>query len=169
MNNNDIFAMRYRPCVGIMLLNKAQQAFIGKRRDVKGNAWQMPQGGIDPHETVVEAALRELQEEIGTDNVSLLAVSQQVLRYDFPRAVKGKVWGGCYRGQAQRWVLMQFQGRDEDINLFTEHPEFIEWRWENLPEVERLAVPFKKEIYAAVIKEFLPYIQKRGKILRADS
>lgn len=149
----DPSALPYRPCVGIMLINKEGHIFVARRVDTPG-AWQMPQGGIDPGESPAVAALRELEEEIGTGKAVLLAESNQWLSYDLPPNLLGKVWGGKYRGQTQKWVACRFTGSDADINLETEHPEFDAWQWVSVEELPRLIVSFKRAIYDAVVKEF---------------
>ena len=116
----------------------------------------MPQGGIDDGESPVDAARRELEEEIGTSKADVLAESQRWLTYDLPPELLGKVWKGRYRGQRQKWFAMRFTGTDSDINLETRHPEFSTWRWSPLPDLPRLIVPFKRAIYEAVVRDFAP-------------
>jgi putative (di)nucleoside polyphosphate hydrolase len=148
-------AREYRSGVGIMLLNREGGVFVGRRIDMQGApAWQMPQGGIDPGETPRQAALRELKEEIGTDKAEILAKSRVWLKYDLPVELAGGVWGGRYRGQRQKWFAMRFTGCNHDIDIATEHPEFEAWQWvapERLPE---LIVPFKRQLYIDILKEF---------------
>lgn len=145
---------RYRPCVGIMLLNAAGEVFVGKRVDVPGEHWQMPQGGIDPGETPQAAAIRELREEIGTDRARFLAELPGWIRYDLPPEFQGGAWGGRYLGQTQRWFAMRFTGRDEDIDLATEHPEFIAWKWVPMAQLPGLVIAFKRESYERVLAGF---------------
>ncbi|MEE8294147.1 MAG: RNA pyrophosphohydrolase [Sphingomonadales bacterium] len=147
----------YRPCAGMMLINRKNQVFVGQRIDTTMEAWQMPQGGIDEGEDAKRAALRELKEEIGTDKVEIVARTQGWLLYDLPDDLIGKVWGGKYRGQKQKWFLMRFLGRDDDINLETHHPEFSSWKWSALEDVPEMAVPFKRQLYRSVIEEFQKY------------
>jgi putative (di)nucleoside polyphosphate hydrolase len=145
---------RYRMGVGIMLLNPRGEVFVGQRIGMSGEAWQMPQGGIEEGEEPRAAALRELREEIGTDDVDVLAESRGWLRYDLPADLVGKAWGGRWRGQQQKWFAMRFRGSDADINIATEHPEFSAWRWvphEHLPE---LIVLFKRQLYLEVLQQF---------------
>jgi putative (di)nucleoside polyphosphate hydrolase len=149
----------YRPCVGIMLLNAENQVFVAQRLDHPSNAWQMPQGGIDPGEDPQVAAFRELKEEIGTDKASILTVAKQQYSYDIPAPLNNKIWQGRYRGQSQLWFLMRFEGSDEDINLETHHPEFSSWRWAPIHELLDLVVPFKRHVYEEVIKEFDAYLK----------
>jgi putative (di)nucleoside polyphosphate hydrolase len=144
----------YRPCAGIMLLNHDNKVFVGRRIDQTMEAWQMPQGGIDEGEEVKTAALRELEEEIGTSKVEIIARTPGWLRYDLPDELIGKVWEGKYRGQKQKWYLMRFLGEDTEINLDTHHPEFSAWKWVDIEEVPKMIVPFKRELYFAVLKEF---------------
>jgi putative (di)nucleoside polyphosphate hydrolase len=143
----------YRPCVGIMLLDRDGRVFVARRRDTP-DGWQMPQGGIDKGETVREAAFRELKEEIGTDRAEFLAEAPEAVRYDLPDHLVGKVWGGRYRGQEQRWVALRFLGKDGDIDIETEHPEFDAWRWSPPDRVLAEIVPFKRDVYATVLAAF---------------
>ena len=148
----------YRPGVGIMLLNSANEVFIAHRIDMPlMPAWQMPQGGIDPGETPLQAALRELKEEIGTDKAEILGESRMWLTYDVPPELSAGLWSGRYRGQRQKWFAMRFTGSGADIDLATEHPEFDAWKWiapERLPEV---IVPFKRQLSIDVLVEFRGY------------
>jgi len=144
----------YRPCVGIMLINRAGLAFVGRRIDVLEEAWQMPQGGVDARETPRRAALRELKEEVGTDKAKVVAESRSWLYYDLPRDLAPRLWGGKYRGQRQKWFAMRFEGEDSDIDLATQVPEFSEWRWMPIERLPFLIVPFKRPIYDAVVAEF---------------
>ena len=148
----------YRPCVGVMLVNEWGKVFVGKRIDNKeGDAWQMPQGGMDDGEDVLTAGLRELAEETGVtgDLAKLLARSKEELLYDLPEELLGTLWGGKYRGQRQHWLLMRFTGADEQIDLEAHHPpEFFEWKWVEPEHLPDLIVPFKKRVYRAVLEEF---------------
>ena len=143
----------YRPCVGIMLLDRGGRVFVARRRDTP-DGWQMPQGGIDRGESVREAAFREMKEEIGTDHAEFLAEAPDATRYDLPDHLVGKVWGGRYRGQEQRWVALRFLGEDRDIDIETEHPEFDAWRWSPPDRVLAEIVPFKRDVYATVLAAF---------------
>ena len=156
---NDEFAgLPYRPCVGVMLVNSAGRVFVGKRIDNKEmDAWQMPQGGIDDGEDLHAAALRELQEETGvsSDLVTIIAETRDELLYDLPDFLMGKMWGGRFRGQRQKWLLMRFSGEDADVDLNAhEHAEFEAWRWVEPEQVPELIVPFKKRVYRQVVDEF---------------
>lgn len=155
MNKTDL---PYRPCAGMMLLNRENKVFVGQRLDTTMEAWQMPQGGIDEGEDAKRAALRELLEEIGTDKVEIIARTPGWLFYDLPDDLIGKVWGGKYRGQKQKWYLMRFLGKDEDINLETHHPEFSSWKWSEVDDIPDMAVAFKRPLYRAVIEEFQKYL-----------
>jgi len=148
----DPSTLPYRPCVGIMLINKDGHIFVAKRTDTP-DAWQMPQGGIDDGESPAQAALRELEEEIGTAKAVILAESSQWLSYDLPPHLVGKVWSGRYRGQTQKWVACRFTGTDADINIETEHPEFDAWQWVPLEKLTALIVPFKRATYELVVAE----------------
>lgn len=150
----------YRPCVGLMLFNRRGRIFMARRIDMPSEAWQMPQGGIDKGEDPRKAALRELREEIGTDRAEIVAESAFWRPYDLPAELRGVLWGGRFRGQKQKWFLLRFTGKDRDIDLATEHPEFLEWKWVELGEVARLIVPFKRAIYEEVVAEFGPLVER---------
>jgi putative (di)nucleoside polyphosphate hydrolase len=160
MTPQAIAALPYRPCVGVMLINPQGLIFAAQRIDSPTPAWQMPQGGIDPGENPGTAALRELEEEISVtpDLVAPLGETQDWLRYDLPPEMVPNIWNGRYRGQKQRWFLMRYQGRDEQINLATAHPEFSEWRWIGPDEMLSAIVPFKRDLYAQVISEFRAHL-----------
>ena len=144
----------YRPCVGLMVLNRDGKVFVGNRVDQTIESWQMPQGGIDPGEEPRETALRELGEEIGTTKVEFLREHPDWLTYDLPPQLVGIAWEGRYRGQKLKWFAVRFVGRDDDINLKTEHQEFSDWRWVDIGDLLRLIIPFKRETYAKVIAAF---------------
>ena len=144
----------YRPGVGIMLLNAANEVFVGQRLDSKLEAWQMPQGGIDPGEAPIDTAFRELAEETGITKATLLAEANEWLYYDLPDELIGTIWKGRYAGQRQKWFAMRFTGTEADINIATEHPEFRSWRWSTVTELSDLIVPFKRDLYEAVLAEF---------------
>ncbi len=150
----------YRPCVGLMVINRDGLVFAGLRRDVGGAAWQMPQGGIDDGETPRGAALRELAEEVGTDEVEIVAESEGWLTYELPDELRREVWGGRYVGQAQRWFLLRFTGRDADIDLdASDAPEFVAWRWMTLDELVGGIVAFKRPVYERIADEFRDAIE----------
>jgi putative (di)nucleoside polyphosphate hydrolase len=148
----------YRPCVGIMLVNPENKVFVARRIDMTSDAWQMPQGGIDPGEEPRDAALRELREETGTDKAVIIGESGVWMNYDLPVEMIGQLWKGRYRGQTQKWFLMRFTGVDSDINIATETPEFTEWKWIEPAQLPDVIVPFKRNIYRQVLAEFLPLI-----------
>jgi putative (di)nucleoside polyphosphate hydrolase len=148
----------YRTGVGVMLLNREGRILLCRRNDIEGGAWQMPQGGIANGEDPRIGAFRELKEEIGTDSAIILAESADWLSYDIPVSVRPRVWGGKYVGQRQKWFLMRFMGRDEDINLDTDnpeqHPEFDGWIWVPARDLPDLVVSFKRPLYEALLHEF---------------
>ena len=144
----------YRNCVGLLVINKNGDVFIGKRIDSNLNAWQMPQGGIEADEDPKTAGIREMEEEIGTKNAELIGEMSEWLNYDIPENLSHRLWNGKYRGQTQKWLAFKFLGDDSEINIKTKVPEFKEWKWENHKNLPSLAVPFKRDIYKKVIKEF---------------
>lgn len=144
----------YRPSVGIMLLNSRDQVFVGKRRRTAGDAWQMPQGGIESGEEPLAAALRELKEEIGTDNARLIGESKSWLFYEWPTYLLNEVPENRWRGQRQKWFAMRFLGSDSDINVETEVPEFSDWKWVDVRSLPDLIVSFKRLVYLSVLEEF---------------
>jgi putative (di)nucleoside polyphosphate hydrolase len=149
----------YRRGVGILLLNEVGLVLVGRRLDREEEAWQMPQGGIDRGETPREAAFRELGEEIGTNKADILAETAGWLRYDLPADLRGRLWHGRYRGQEQKWFAMRFRGRDEDIDLNAHHPEFSAWQWVPHGRLEALIVPFKRQLYRDILREFAPLFE----------
>jgi len=144
----------YRPCVGIMLVNREGLVFVGRRIDQTIEGWQMPQGGIDDGETPLQAALREMKEEVGTDKAEFLAEMDEWLAYDLPQHLLGVALHGRYRGQRQKWIALRFTGEDTDIDIRTEEPEFGVWEWLALEALPRLIVPFKRDTYSKVIAAF---------------
>jgi putative (di)nucleoside polyphosphate hydrolase len=152
----------YRPCVGIMVLNRVGEVWIGRRYDAPaepegpGTWWQMPQGGIDGSEDPAQAALRELGEETGMRSVRIIAESPDWYTYDLPAGLGTKAWGGRYRGQKQKWFAVRFVGRDTEVVLAQpgHKPEFDSWRWARLDELLGLVVPFKRQVYEQVIRDF---------------
>ena len=150
MENN---ILPLRTGVGAIVLNKNNKVFVGKRRDNPGKNWQMPQGGIDRGESYIDAMRRELSEETSIKNIEILKEINGWSEYELPDYLMGKIWKGKYRGQKQKWFIVRFLGNDEEINLKTSHPEFIEWKWikvENLPGV---IVHFKKKLYESLLPE----------------
>ena len=150
----------YRRGVGIMLLNREGKVFVAQRLDSRTEAWQMPQGGLDPGEEPEAAALRELEEETGIapDKVEVLSRCAEELRYDLPEELAGVLWGGRYRGQRQHWFLLRFLGEDSDVDIATAHPEFSAWRWADPGELPDLIVPFKRKLYGDVVAAFTPWL-----------
>ena len=143
-----------------MLLNRDGRIFAGQRLDSDSPAWQMPQGGIDADEKPRQAALRELREETGVtvDLVEFIAKTDDWVTYDLPPDLLGKVWGGTYRGQKQKWFLFRFLGRDDQIRIDTEHPEFSRWRWVDADEMIAGIVPFKRAVYEQVVAGFRAHL-----------
>ena len=158
MTEDEIRALPYRPCVGVVLANPAGLVFAGQRIDYPGVAWQMPQGGIDPGETPRQAALRELGEETGipAHAVTVEDETGDWLTYDLPADVVPRIWGGRFRGQKQKWVLVRFAGDDALIDIATEHPEFSAWRWMTPAALLEAIVPFKRAVYDEVLAAFAP-------------
>ena len=156
----DPAALPYRPCVGVVLINRDGLIFAGRRIDTAAPAWQMPQGGIDAGEKPRAAALRELVEETGVrpDRVEVLGKTKGWLTYDLPPELLGKTWGGKYRGQKQKWFLLRFLGEDAEIDITREHPEFSAWRWIGADEMIAAIVPFKRDIYREVVRQFRPWL-----------
>ncbi len=144
----------YRPGVGIVLLNADGLVFVAQRRDLFTEAWQTPQGGIDEGEEPRQAALRELEEEIGTRQADYLAEAEGWLSYDLPDELARTAWGGKYRGQCQKWFAYRFTGADSDIDLDTAVPEFSQWRWAPLATIPDLIVPFKRALYRELVASF---------------
>ena len=150
----------YRPAAAIMLLNADNKVLVAQRIDTKLEAWQMPQGGLDPGEDPEAGALRELEEETGIPPrlVQIIAKAPKELLYDLPPDMVGRMWGGKYRGQSQHWYIARFLGTDDDVNLETEHPEFRVWKWADASDLVDLIVPFKKKLYAEVVETFKAYL-----------
>ncbi len=144
--------------VGIIVLNKENKVFVGKRRDNPINKWQMPQGGVDRGENLFNAMKRELKEETSIRSIEILKELEGWTEYELPDYLLGKIWRGKYRGQKQKWFIVRFLGKDEEINLKTSHPEFIEWQWLDIENLPSVIVHFKKKVYEKllpVIKSFI--------------
>lgn len=160
MTPEDILALPYRPCVGLMVVNPDGLVFAGQRIDTPGDAWQMPQGGVEKGEDPRDAALRELEEEtsIPARSVNIMAEGRDWIPYDLPHDLVPRLWKGRYRGQTQKWFLLRFSGDDSLINLNTEHAEFSRWCWMAPDALITRIVPFKRDTYARVIAEFSPLL-----------
>ncbi|HEY6983758.1 RNA pyrophosphohydrolase [Reyranella sp.] len=143
----------YRPNVGLVLIARDRRIFVGERTGMRG-AWQMPQGGVDHGETPVEAACRELAEEVGTTRALLLRESSDWLTYDFPPEIDLGRWEGRWRGQAQKWFALAFTGTDADIDIRTHDHEFEAWQWARPADVLGWIIPFKRPVYERVLEEF---------------
>ena len=139
-----------RSGVGIVVLNKENKVFVAKRIDNPKNFWQMPQGGVDEGEDFLKAAYRELEEETSIKNVKLIKELDGTITYELPDKLLGLIWKGKYRGQKQKWFLMRFVGMDNEINIKTKHPEFLEWKWVDLDKITDLVVDFKLHVYKEV-------------------
>lgn len=156
----DKAALPYRPAAAVMLLNREGKVWVGQRLDSTLEAWQMPQGGLDPGEDAQDGALRELGEETGIarEHVEIVARCPVELLYDLPDDLIGKMWQGKWRGQRQTWFLMRFLGEDTDVNLATPEPEFRSWKWADPAELPALIVPFKQRLYEDVLKAFAEWL-----------
>ena len=150
----------YRRGVGVMLLNRDGKVFVGARIDNTDEAWQMPQGGIDKGEEPWATALRELEEETGIEPRLVERISEcpELLKYDLPEPLQGQLWGGKWKGQVQQWYLARFLGTDADVNIATKHPEFNDWKWIEPAELPELIVPFKRDLYRRLLREFADYL-----------
>ena len=139
--------------VGIILLNHENKVFVGKRIDNPKNSWQMPQGGVDQNENFLQAAIRELEEETGIKSVRLIKELDGWFKYDLPKYLLGKLWEGKYRGQKQKWFIMKFLGKNNEINVKTKNPEFLDWKWVKSSELPKIAVRFKINVYKKLKEE----------------
>ena len=167
MTPDEFLNLPYRPCVGIMLINRRGLVWIGRRFDegqvehvAPGHEWQMPQGGIDAGEDPLVAARRELYEETNVRSATLIAEAPEWYAYDIPRKVVGERWRHKWRGQTQKWFAFRFDGDDSEIDIL--HPpegeqEFAEWRWERMERLPELIIPFKRPVYEKVVEAFRPY------------
>ena len=143
----DLSNLPLRSGVGIVVLNKENKVFVAKRIDNPKNFWQMPQGGVDEGEDFLKAAYRELEEETSIKNVELIKELDGTITYELPDKLLGLIWKGKYRGQKQKWFLMRFVGMDNEINIKTKHPEFLEWKWVDIDEITEIVVDFKLHVY----------------------
>ena len=139
--------------VGAIVLNKQNKVFVGKRKDNPVNKWQMPQGGVNDGEKLIDAMKRELEEETGIKNIKILKEVNGWSEYELPDYLLGKVWRGKYRGQKQKWFVVRFLGNDSEINLKTNKPEFIEWQWLNIENLTEVIVHFKRKVYEKLLPE----------------
>ena len=151
MNNKNNLPLRMG--VGIILLNSNNQVFVGKRIDNPKNFWQMPQGGINQNENFLQAAKRELEEETGIKSVELIKELRGWLEYNLPKNLLGKVLEGKYSGQKQKWFIMKFVGKDEEIYVKTKNPEFLDWKWIDISKLHSIAVSFKVDLYKKLKEE----------------
>ena len=142
-----------RTGVGIIVLNNNNQVFVGKRKDNPGDKWQMPQGGVDKGEDFITAMRRELIEETSIKNIKILKEIQNMYQYELPNNLIGIIWKGKFRGQRQKWFITKFLGKDDEINLNTQYPEFIDWKWIDPQDLPGVIVDFKKELYLNLLQE----------------
>ena len=147
-----------RTGVGIVVLNSDNKIFVGKRKDNPKNNWQMPQGGVDQGEELIAAMKRELMEETGIKNIKILKEFNYWLEYELPKNLVGIIWKGKFRGQKQKWFIVRFLGKDDEINLDTKHPEFIDWKWLDIKKLPEVIVHFKKDIYKKIQLEIYKFI-----------
>ena len=150
MNNKNL---PMRIGVGIILLNRKNQVFVGKRKDNPGDKWQMPQGGVNQGEDFISAMRRELIEETSIKNIEILKEIERMYQYELPNNLVGIIWKGKYRGQKQKWFITRFLGEESEINLRTKHPEFINWKWVEPQKLPEIIVHFKKNLYLNLLKE----------------
>ena len=142
-----------RTGVGIIVLNNDNQVFVGKRKDNPGDKWQMPQGGVDKGEDFITAMRRELIEETSIKNIKIVKEIQNMYQYELPKNLVGIIWKGKFRGQRQKWFITKFLGKDNEINLDTQYPEFIDWKWIDPKDLPEVIVDFKKDLYLNLLKE----------------
>ena len=148
-----------RKGVGVVLLNNNNKIFVAKRIDNPNDFWQMPQGGIDKDENPLDAAFRELKEETSIKNVKLIQEIQNEITYNLPNNLLGIIWKGKFKGQTQKWYIMRFLGTDKEINLKTNHPEFLEWKWIDIKNITDKVVDFKLHVYEKIKEELEKLIQ----------
>jgi putative (di)nucleoside polyphosphate hydrolase len=139
--------------VGIIILNNKQKVFVGKRKDNPGDKWQMPQGGVENGESFITAMKRELYEETSIKNIKIIKEIEKIYEYELPENLIGIIWKGKFRGQKQKWFIIKFMGDENEINLNTKHPEFIEWKWIDVENLPKVIVDFKKNLYLNLVKE----------------
>ena len=144
--------------VGIIVLNDENKIFVGKRKDNPVDKWQMPQGGVEKNENFLTAMKRELYEETNIKNIKVLKELDGSFEYELPKKLLGIIWQGKFRGQKQKWFVVRFTGEENEINLKTKHPEFIEWRWIAMDELPKVIVDFKKDVYEKILIELKKFI-----------
>ena len=144
--------------VGIIVLNKENKVFVGKRKDNPVDKWQMPQGGVEENENLIEAMKRELQEETSIVNIQILKELDEWLEYELPKNLLGIIWKGKFRGQKQKWFITRFIGKDSEIDVKTKYPEFIKWKWIKIEELSGVVVDFKKNVYKKLQVELKKFI-----------
>ena len=147
-----------RTGIGIVVLNSKNKVFVGRRKDNPFDKWQMPQGGVNLNEPLIEAMRRELVEETSINNIKILKEFDRWLEYELPENLIGKIWKGKYRGQKQKWFVVRFLGNDDEINVATNNPEFIEWKWVDIEKLPKLIVIFKKHVYVEITKELKKFV-----------
>ena len=143
----------FRTGVGIIVLNKQNKIFVGKRKDNPGDKWQMPQGGVDEGEDYITAMKRELLEETSIQNIEIIKEIDKIYQYELPENLVGIIWKGKYRGQKQKWFITRFLGDEKEINLNTKHAEFVDWKWIEPKLLPELIVNFKKDLYLNLLRE----------------
>ena len=144
--------------VGAVVLNKKNQVFVGKRKDNPIDKWQMPQGGVNTGENLIDATKRELHEETSIQNIKILNEIDGWFEYELPKNLLGKIWKGRYRGEKQKWFVVKFLGNDGEINLHTDKPEFIEWRWLDIENLPSVIVDFKRKVYEQLLPKIRNFI-----------
>tara|TARA_Y100000996_G_C22550131_1_gene653403 strand:- start:1823 stop:2293 length:471 start_codon:yes stop_codon:yes gene_type:complete len=154
INNN----LPLRIGVGAIVLNNNNHVFVGKRKDNPINKWQMPQGGVEKNEDLLNAMKRELYEETSITSIKVLKELDSWLSYELPSNLLGRIWKGKYRGQKQKWFIVRFTGNENEINLNTKHPEFIEWKWIEIEQLPNVIVDFKKKVYIVLESELKKFI-----------
>ena len=142
-----------RQGVGVIVLNQNNEVFVAKRKDNPIDKWQMPQGGVDEDEDFYSAMKRELYEETSITSFKLIREIKRWLTYELPENLKGKIWKGKFRGQKQKWYILRFTGDEQEINVNTKNPEFIDWKWITIEELPRSIVDFKRKVYENLVEE----------------
>ena len=144
--------------VGVILLNNKNEIFVGKRKDNPVDKWQMPQGGVDKNENFLTAMKRELEEETSIKNIKILKELDGWFEYELPKNLLGIIWRGKFRGQKQKWFIVKFNGNENEINLKTKIPEFIEWKWIAINDLPKVIVDFKKNMYEKILVELKNFV-----------